>query len=547
MKNNYRCTVLTLGAFCLSLVHASYAQDTRLSSGGRLGEVQANMDIRHYTLNLNVDISRKSIDGFTEIRLNLLQPSGSLLFQLVNAYRVKEVWVDQKNTVFQHTADSLRITTRTPLSAGSHTVRISYSGAPPVALNPPWQGGFTWTTDSTGNPWVAVNCQMEGGKIYFPCKDHPSDEPDEGTEMFITVPEGLVVAGPGLLQSVKKQGRTAAWHWKTGYTISNYCLVFNIGKYAVEKDTYTTVHGNRVPIEFYVLEEHKHKGREIVEMRARDARILEKYFGEYPWVKEKMGIAEVPNYGMEHQTLISYGGENFRYHHYPGFSFSDNLFHEFTHEWFANKVTNKDWAHFWIQEGITTYADALFFREMLGEKGYDSVMVAKKADIEGQVPVVQGETLTTLQAYNGDVYNKGAFLMHTLRHLMGDSLFFPALKALSENVKYPYTTFLVSDDVEKHFSTHAGKSLKPVFDFYLYKKETLDIHIRKLSPDTYAVYTENFPQPLAIDIRTSAGIQTQVMDNLDPDNLRKNIWTIKSTTLPEADPGNWYFKHVIYE
>ena len=210
-------------------------------------------------------------------------------------------------------------------------------------------------------------------------------------------------------------------------------------------------------------------------------------------------------------------------------------------------MTNKDWAHFWIQEGITTYADALFFREMLGEKGYDSVMVAKKADIEGQVPVVQGETLTTLQAYNGDVYNKGAFLMHTLRHLMGDSLFFPALKALSENVKYPYTTFLVSDDVEKHFSTHAGKSLKPVFDFYLYKKETLDIHIRKLSPDTYAVYTENFPQPLAIDIRTSAGIQTQVMDNLDPDNLRKNIWTIKSTTLPEADPGNWYFKHVIYE
>lgn len=536
-----------VSTFCALLVYTSFAQDTPLSSGGRLGALQANMDIRHYTLNLNVDIAQKSIDGFTEIRLDLLRPADSLLFQLVNAYRVNEVWVDKKKTVFQHTRDSLRITSGTPLSAGSHLVRISYSGMPPVAVMPPWKGGFTWTTDSTGNPWVAINCQMEGGKVYFPCKDHPSDEPDEGAEMIITVPEGLAVAGPGLLQSVKKRGKTAVWHWKTGYTISNYCLVFNIGKYVVEKDTYTTVHGNRVPIEFYVLEEHKHRGREIVEMRARDTRILEKYFGEYPWVKEKMGIVEVPNYGMEHQTMISYGGENFQYQHYPGFHFSGNLFHEFTHEWFANKVTNKDWAHFWIQEGITTYADALFFREMQGEKGYDSVMVAKKGDIDSRVPVVQGENLTTVQAYDGDVYNKGAFLMHTLRHLMGDSLFFPALKALSENVRYPYTTFLVSDDVEKHFSAYAGKSLKPVFDFYLYKKETLDIHIRRLNPNVYAVYAENFPQPLAIDIQTASGTQTRVMENRDPANPRKNVWIIESATLPVADPGNWYFKRVIYE
>lgn len=535
-------------ALCVFLLYTHLASgQSPVSSGGPLGPVQANMDIRHYSLNLNVNISGKSIDGFTEIRLNLLQPADTLLFQLVSAYRVNEVWVDQKKTAFRHTADSVLITSGTSFSAGSHLVKISYGGAPPVAVMPPWEGGFTWTADSTGNPWIAINCQTEGGKIYFPCKDHPGDEPDEGAEMLITVPDGLVVAGPGLLQSVKKKGKTAVWHWKTHYTISNYCIVFNIGKYVVEKSTYTTVHGNRVPIEFYVLEEHQSKGREIVEMRGRDARILEKYFGEYPWVKEKMGIVEVPNYGMEHQTMISYGGENFQYHHYPGFSYSDNLFHEFTHEWFANKVTNKDWAHLWIQEGIATYADALFFREMLGESGYDSVMVSKKGDIDGRLPMVQGEELTTVQAYSGDVYNKGAFLMHTLRHLMGDSLFFPALKALSENVKYPYNTFLTSDDVEKHFSSHAGKSLKPVFDFYLYKKETMDIHIRRLSPRVYAVYAENFPEPLAIDIQTGTGTQTRVMDNMDWKNPRKNIWIIESDTLPVADPGNWYFKRVIYE
>lgn len=527
---------------------AGMSNTLQAQSGGVLKPVQANMDIRHYAIHLSVDIPGKSVSGFTEISLRLGNDADSLLFDLLPAYSISAVRVDAKPVPFTHTGSSVWLVSGKKWSSGSHLVKIAYSGRPPVAAMPPWKGGFTWTTDKTGNPWVVINCQMEGGKIYFPCKDHPSDEPNEGADLFITIPDGLAVAGPGLLQSVKKNKKTgtATWHWKTNYTISNYCIVFNIGKYEVVKRNYTTTEGHTVPMEFYVLEQDKDKAKNILDMRQRDTRILEKYFGEYPWVKEKIGIVEVPNYGMEHQTMISYGGENFNYKHYPGFDYSDNLFHEFTHEWFANKVTNKDWAHFWIQEGITTYAEALFFRDMLGEKGYDSVMIMQRLHIENKQPVVRGEGLSTTEVYNGDIYLKGSFLMHTIRCLMGDSLFFPALKALSTNIKPPYDSFLVTDDIIRHFSSRAGKDLKPVFDFYLRKTETLDIQVRRIGPEAYAVYAENFPAELPFEIQTDSGIQKVWLKNIKK-KTRDEMVIIKSATQPVIDPGNWYFKKVIYE
>lgn len=526
----------------------AYANILLAQSGGVLKPIQANMDIRHYTINLTVDIENKLINGFTEISLNLKNDADSILFDLIPAYKISSILADTKPTSFSHNKNAVSIVSKSKWTKGNHTIKINYSGQPPVAARPPWQGGFTWTKDKEGNPWVVINCQMEGGKIYFPCKDHPSDEPNEGADLFITVPNGLTVAGPGVLQSAKrnKKNNTATWHWKTNYTISNYCIVFDIGKYEVVKRNYTTIDGNTVPMEFYVLQQDKNQAEQVLDMRQRDTRILEKYFGEYPWIKEKIGIAEVPNYGMEHQTMITYGGENFNYKHYPGFDYSDNLFHEFTHEWFANKITNKDWAHFWIQEGITTYAEALFFRDMLGEKAYDSVMLSQRRSIQNKQPVVPGEGLNTLQVYNGDIYTKGSFLMHTIRYLMGDSLFFPALKALSTNVKYPYDTFLVSDDVMRHFSFYAHKDLKPIFYFYLHKTETLDIHVLKITSDSYAVYVENFPIELPFEIQTDTGTQRVYLKNFT-EKRQGEILIIKSKTLPVIDPGDWYFKKVIYE
>jgi aminopeptidase N len=510
-----------------------------MSSGGKLKPLQAIMDIRHYTIALDVDIAGHAIDGYAEIDLLLSQASDTLLFDLVHFLTVRKVTVDHVDQSFFQQDDHIFIVGRQGFKPGKQTVHIEYGGKPPVAVRPPWKGGFTWTKDSQGNPWVVINCQMEGGKIYYPCKDHPSDEPNEGADLLITVPKGLAVAGPGLLESVRDTGNArVTYHWKTRYTISNYCIVFNIGKYEVVSRPYKTIDGNTVPMQFYVLQEDTAFAKHVLDLREQYTRVLEKYFGEYPWVREKIGIAEVPNPGMEHQTMITYG-DKFKYQQLAGGDYSPNLFHEFCHEWWANKVTNKDWAHMWIQEGITTYAEALFFREVLGERGYDSIIAGDRMNIENRKPVVQGEAVNTIDTYTRDVYFKGAFFMHTLRYIVGDSLFFPTLRKLATDPKYTYDHFVTTDDVEALFSAQSGKDLRPLFDFYLRTTAKLDIVLTSTGFHTYAVQVKNISMPLPIELITSSGPQHIMLSGVPT--------VIKSDLPPVIDPAGYYLKKVTIE
>jgi aminopeptidase N len=523
-----------------SMVTAQNRDISYMTSGGKLNSLQANMDVRHYTLALNVDIPNEAINGYTEIDFSLANPADTLVFDLVNFLNVTKITAGKKTKTFYRNKDLIYIVDAAGFKAGRQTIKIEYNGKPPVAVRPPWKGGFSWKKDGAGNPWVIINCQLEGAKVYFPCKDHPSDEPNEGVDMMITVPKGLTVAGPGLLQKVTAKKDKQTFHWKTNYTISNYCIVFNVGKYVVVKRMYTTIDGNEVPMEFYVLEEDKAVAEKILDMRERDCHILEKYLGEYPWAKEKIGIAQVPNPGMEHQTMITYGdGENrakFVTTKVGTWDYSGNLFHEFGHEWFANKVTNKDWAHMWIQEGINTYSEALFCREANGERGYDSMIVMFKKSIENKTPIVQGEEMNSGSAYIGDIYTKGAFFMHSLRYVLGDELFFPALKKLATDPQYTYSNFITTDDVEQLFSKAYGKSLKPFFDFYLKTTKKLEVSIVQTGYHEYGIKATNLPMPLPIDVLTDAGTQ-QIM-------LEDKWLKIKSNFAPVVDGNGHYLKMV---
>ncbi|MBS1952183.1 MAG: hypothetical protein OJF59_001161 [Cytophagales bacterium] len=515
-----------------------YAQHSpqRWNSGGKLNPLQANMDIRHYTLSLNVNIPEQRIEGFVETELILIQPADTILFDLIDRYNVKKIWVDNRPAAFLRKNDHIFIIGR--IQSGRHKTKIEYEGNPPVAVRPPWLGGFTWSHDKTGKPWVVINCQLDGAKIYFPCKDHPSDEPNEGVDLFITVPKGLTVAAPGLLQGTSSKGEKTTFHWKTNYTISNYCVVFNIADYQVVRQTYTTILNNHVPMEFYVLKQDVNQAQQVLNIRARDTHILEKYFGEYPWAKEKIGIAQVPNPGMEHQTMITYG-DPFTYQQFNGQYYSANLFHEFTHEWWANKVTNKDWAHMWIQEGITTYAEALCLRELTGEKGYDSMMLNFKNSIQNKKPLVQGEEVNSQDTYTGDVYVKGAFLMHTLRYVLGDAVFFPALKKLAVDPNYTYDHFVTTNDVEQLFSREAKTDLKPLFDFYTKTTDRLEIGVTQTGVNTWKISPKNLPMKLPFEIRSDKGeIKTELFNQ---------SVKIESTTFPVIDPGNHYLTRIVVE
>jgi len=291
-------------------------------------------------------------------------------------------------------------------------------------------------------------------------------------------------------------------------------------------------------MDYYVLEENAAKGAHELEMLERTCHILEKYFGEYPWANEKIGLCETPHLGMEHQTLIAYGNK-YRYTQVGGQDFDWLLNHEFGHEWWANKVTNKDWAHMWIQEGICTFGDALYFRDMEGEESYLKRMANTAMRTSNKLPIVQGDAIDTDQTYQGDIYGKAAFFMHSLRFVIGDEIFFPTLKQLATAPQYTYDNTVTTDDVEALFSKAYGKSLKPLFDLYLRTTNKLEVSLRQTDATKYSIRLQNLDMDIPLEVMSSDGIKRLTVG--------KTPLEIVSTTLPVVDPKVYYLKKVIIE
>lgn len=513
-----------------------YAQE--LTSGGKLKPEQAIMDVRHYTISLDLNFDQKTIEGFTTIDVIMSQPTKVLLFDLLDSLNVHKVLVNGSEQPFDYKNNLITINLNKELPAGKASVKVLYGGKPHVARRPPWDDGFIWSRDSTGHHWFAITAEGTGGKLYFPCKDHPSDEPNEGVDMFITVPKDLVVAGPGLLQKVTKTGDKATFHWKTNYNINNYSILFNAGDFAVVSRTYTTCNGNKVPMQFYVLKEHEAKAQHHLDIFEKTAHEQEKYFGEYPWVKEKMAICETPHLGMEHQTMNAYGNK-FKYTKIGGEDYDDLMHHEFGHEWWGNKITAKDWADYWIHEGICSYGDALYVREFEGEKAYIDFFKKSIFGIANKQPIIQGKDMDEEAAYIGDIYGKGAFFMHTLCYIMGDSLFFPALKGFATDPRYTYNNLVSTDEVQNYFTKAYGKDLKPVFDMYLRTTDKLEIHVKQQRNHHYLVQTTNMSLALPLDITADGATKRTVVDG-------KGV-VITSNTMPVIDHDGFYLKKVIYE
>lgn len=520
----------------LTIVYSSFSQ--AIVSGGALKPEQAIMDIRHYTVALTVDPKAQSINGYGVTDCILSKPTNVLLFDLLNTFTVSKVLVNNKPQPFAHMNDMVTINLPMTLPAGKVSVKIEYGGKPRVAVRAPWDGGFQWAKDSLGHDWIAMTCQLEGAKIFFPCKDHPSDEPNEGADLIVSVPKGLVVGGPGLLQKVTTKKDLVTYHWKTNYSINNYSILFNVGKYKVVTRPYTTVDGHTVPIVFYVLEEHAGKAEHHLDVFERTIKMQEKYFGEYPWAKEKIGICETPHLGMEHQSMNAYGNK-FRYSPVGGADFDWLMHHEFGHEWWGNKVTGKDWGDMWIQEGICSFGDVLFTREAEGEDAYLKRMQGNARAAQNVKPVVQGTNINSDDAYHGDIYGKGAFFMHTLRYVLGDTVFFPAIKKFVTDPRYTYEHQVSTDDVEQFFSRESGKVLKPLFDFYLRTTKKLEVMVKQTGDDRFSIKLLNFEGTLPLDISDSGGSQRMLVD-------QKGV-SIISTSMPVVDSKGYYLKRVILE
>jgi aminopeptidase N len=475
------------------------------TSGGTLKLEQAAYDVQSYDISIKIDPALKTLSGTTVMDAKTVIPTASILLDLHDPYTVSMV-TDGKNTLrFDRLKDMVRVFFPLSKQPGDPIrIVVTYSGSPHVAQRAPWDGGTVWSKTPSGADWVSVALQGAGADLIFPCKDHPSDRPDRAT-MRLTVPDPLIAVGPGYLKRTEKNSDgTSTYVWHMGLPINNYSLVFNAAPYELVRDSATSVTGKNIPIHFYVLPENKDEAPRLIEEQKKYLAFMEKYCGPFPFRSVKIGIVETPHLGMEHSTAIAYGN---RYRYAPD-GLDWLLLHEFGHEWWANLVSNADWRDMWIHEGFQSFMDTFYIEQTRGKEAYFTAMNRRRLNVRNAAPVAPREE-TSSEAYGGDIYDKGALILHSLRFLIGDDDFLRSIRRMAYPTPESETwadgralRLVTTDDYVSIASAEAKQDLRWFFEVYVrqaklpvLKSEAANgvLRLEWVTPDS-------LPFPMPIDV-----------------------------------------------
>ena len=475
------------------------------TSGGGLKLEQAAYDVQSYDVAIKVDPIRKTLEGITVMEAKTVIPTGSILVDLHPNYSVSRVTDGKVDLRFDRLKDTLRI--YFPLSkqpGDAIRTEIGYAGSPHVARNAPWDGGIMWAKTPSGADWVSVALQGAGADLIFPCKDHPSDRPNRAT-MRITVPDPLIAVGPGKLQKTDRNAdKTSTYVWHMPLPINNYSLVFNAAPYELVKDSAKSITGQTIPIHYYVLPENKDKAPKLIEEQKKYLSFMEKYCGPFPFRTVKLGIVETPHLGMEHSTAIAYGN---RYRFAPD-GLDWLLLHEFGHEWWANLVSNADWRDMWIHEGFQSFLDTFYIEQTRGKEAYFTAMKGRKRNVRNSAPVAPRPE-TSSAAYGGDIYDKGALILHSLRYLIGDEAFLRSIRRMAYPTKEAEKwtdgralRLVTTDDFVNIASTESKQDLRWFFEVYVRqaKLPTLKSDAANGILQLEWATPESLPFPMPIDV-----------------------------------------------
>ncbi len=343
-------------------------------SGGPIIREQAAYDVLFYRLDLAIDPTAKSVRGSLFARAAVVDTMSRFVLDLNANFSIDSVRLGDAGSTsltFTFTAGRIWIDLPSQYAAGDTAdVEVWYHGVPKVSTNPPWDDGFVWATSAGGVPWAGVACETEGGDVWWPCKDHPSDEPDS-VRLIFTVPDTLVCVSNGtLVDTVSNGDGTKTFEWFVSNPISNYAITFYLGDYVRIPVSFTSVTGEAVPSEYWFLPASVQAAIDHTSLFLRDMHFFEEYFGPFPFRADKYALAEAPYWGMEHQSIVAYGND-FNFNSY-GFDYIH--LHEVAHEWWGNLVTAKDWSDVWLHEGFACYTEALYAEYLNGAASYRSYM-----------------------------------------------------------------------------------------------------------------------------------------------------------------------------
>jgi aminopeptidase N len=382
------------------------------------------------------------------------------------------------------------------------SAKIYYQGSPRKSRNPPWDYGFVWDETPSGKHWVGVACETGGGDIWWPCKDHPSDEPDSMAIHF-TVPMGYTCVSNGQFVGSRRTGTDRmTYDWFVSTPINNYNVTFYMADYQLIEGAYASVSGENIPFYFWVLPEVYQAAQNHLPVFFDEFHFLELICGPFPFASDKHGWIHAPYLGMEHQTIIAYGS-NFQVGDW-GMDYIH--FHELAHEWWGNLLTAKDWSDVWIHEGLATYMEALYIEYISDRESYHAYMSARKPDNTHELSLAPIPPMTASEAFDHlNPYYRGAWVMHSLRFHLGDDPFFNVLKhwaypdtSDTDNTNGRHCRLATTDDMKKLAEEVTNRDLDPFFDVFFREASFPVLEIEYL--DKVAKFTWKTENDVLLDL-----------------------------------------------
>ena len=424
---------------------------------------QQKIDVRYYGLNFDMDIPTTSMDKSFVVKFVAIDTTLETIELDYSTYNgglgdinVNTVILDGDTIAFTHSNDILSIPLlETPVLDELMTMEI-YSESGPASNSEDY--GFNWDYE-LGERAIWTSSQPYNARDWWPSVDYPRDKADS-VDIVVTIADYMTVASNGRLVSNTDNGDgSRTWHYHVGHPIATYLVSLSIYEFYVWGEIYVDANNDTLPIEFYT---YSHPDNPDPSYMTENYLLLpemiglyERRFGPYPFMDEKYGHAEWgENWGLEHQTLTSMGNPTER-----------RVAHELAHMWYGDMITCHSYHHIWLNEGFARYAEALWWEERYGPSGYRSKMAELEYYGGGTIYVEDPETESIFGSSLS--YNKPAWVLHMMRHIVGDDIFFEILQSYANDPQFKYGT-ATTEDFEMVVEEVSGLDFTDFFQQWIY-------------------------------------------------------------------------------
>jgi len=487
---------------------------------GNLSELRSCYDVFYYDLNVTVDdYQQKLINSSNTIHATAISSFQKIQIDLFESLKIHSIEFEEKILEFERIHNAVFVNFPRVINVNEKiNFKVMYSGKPRVAVNPPWDGGFSWEKDKNGNSWIGVSCQGLGASSWWPCKDHQSDEPDS-MNITSTVRYPLQVISNGKKKSDKTffseelQSKANNSSWFVSYPINNYNVTLCVGDYKYFNDVHVNNY-DTLELDYYVLKYNYNKAKDHFQQVKPMLECFEKYFGPYPFYKDGYTLIETPYLGMEHQSAIAYGnnylpGYNGNRQFISGLDFDYIIIHETGHEWWGNSITTNDIADMWIHEGFCTYSEVLYVECIYGYDIMLDYVNNQKRSVRNDKPIIGPYNVN--KKGSNDMYQKGSLMLHTLRNLIdNDRLWFLIIKGISEEFKYQIVD---GAEIIDYINEKFDLDLYYFFQQYLYKSEipTFEYKTQKKGREYTLMYRWNAIDDFNMNIKVNIGTKDMLL------------------------------------